>query len=475
VPMVLGDPACLSVWVGLGSAGAAPGLLLALQHGLTGGQGIGSAASKILETSSIAIAVTAPVIAIHGGSAGPAGLVTNLIAIPWTGLVLLPLSLVSLALVCLPGWVVFDGLLALAAALGRWTLDVIEVAAEWVPDLEASGPPAWPYLVLAAGLGSLTLRSQPLWSRVGLALASSMVLTLAPLRMIAPPPPRLVVLDVGQGDAILVEGREGALLVDAGRALGGDIDLGRSVVLPALRALGVERLELVVASHADLDHRGGLPAVLAGMPVGELWLPPGGERDPAFGELRGVAREMGVAVVERGAGDPVQHAGDLDIEVLWPPHGEPAASRNEGSLVLRVQVSGDSGHATSLLLTGDLGREGERGLLSRGRDIAAHILKVGHHGSRGSSFPSFLDAVGAVLAVVSAPCHGRAGLPSLEALTRIDHAGAKVAWTGRDGALIVALYPQSGSWRANDVERGVRGWGTPRICGGPEWRGHGFD
>jgi len=89
-------------------------------------------------------------------------------------------------------------------------------------------------------------------------------------------------LDVGQGDAIVVQGRSGALLVDGGTALPDGTDLGRSVVAPALAALGVARLDVVAASHADLDHRGGLAGVLEAVRVARLWLPAGGLAEPGF-------------------------------------------------------------------------------------------------------------------------------------------------------------------------------------------------
>src|SRR5262249_2411999 len=147
-----------------------------------------------------------------------------------------------------------------------------------------------------------------------------------------PPPPRAVFLDVGQGDAVLVQGRGASLLVDGGVALPEGFDAGERIVVPALGALGVGRLALVVASHGDLDHVGGLAAVLRARPVERLWLPPGGAADPGFARLLEAARERGVPVEERGAGDPPLTLADLRVETLWPPRRGAAASRNDASL-----------------------------------------------------------------------------------------------------------------------------------------------
>ena len=241
-------------------------------------------------------------------------------------------------------------------------------------------------------------------------------------------------LDVGQGDAVLVQGREASVLVDGGVAVPERFDAGERVVVPALGALGVAALDLVVASHADLDHAGGLPAVLRALPVRRLWLPPGGRDDPAFAALLEVANARGVAVEERAAEDPPWRIGDLRIETLWPGRGASRRSRNDASLVLRVHVGG-----RIVLLPGDLELAGEQGLAAA--ELRADLLKLGHHGSRTSSSRAFLRAVSPALAIVSAPRHGRFGMPHREVVERLAAERIPWRWTGRDGALLVGLGP----------------------------------
>jgi competence protein ComEC len=265
------------------------------------------------------------------------------------------------------------------------------------------------------------------------AVALAALLAVAPPAPLPPAPPRLVVLDVGQGDAALVQGRSGAVLVDAGPARD-DFDAGERRVVPALRALGVTRLDLVIATHADLDHRGGLPAVLRGVPVAELWLPFGALGDPGFADALAAARAAGTRVREAGRGSPRRTAGELVIDPIWPPQSG-RGSRNQRSLVVRVTTLG----GMRVLLPGDLDASAEAQLVALQSDARADVLLLPHHGSRGSSSPVFLDAVAPRLAIASAPCRSRFGMPHPDVRARLAERAVPLAWTGRDGALLLAL------------------------------------
>ena len=249
---------------------------------------------------------------------------------------------------------------------------------------------------------------------------------------------------MGQGDATLVQGTRAAMLVDAGTALPDGADMGALVVVPALRALGVRRLAVAVASHGDLDHCGGLASVLRAIPTERLWLPFGALREPALVALVLEARARGVRVEERGAGSPREAIGDLLVAALWPPRAESASrSQNDRSLTLRIELAG-----RSLLLAGDLETPAEEALVASGAPLRADLLKLSHHGSRTSSSPVFLDAVGGTVAVASAPRWSRFGMPHPEVAQRVHDAGYALWWTGRDGAVLIGLEPRL--W--------VRGW-----------------
>jgi len=387
-----------------------------------------------LRTSASATAVTAPLVALHFGVVSPLGWLANGVAVPLTSLVLLPLALA--AGLTAASWPAAGGALAAALAgaarIADACLEACVALAAITPARVAVAP--GPLALLAAGaLAIACVRARHTLLRLALALLAAAAPALGPPPPLEPAAPRVVFLDVGQGDAALVQGRDAAVLIDAGTALE-TFDAGERVVLPALGALGVTRLDLVVASHADLDHRGGLAAVLRALPVARLWFPPGGRADPAFRELVALARARGVATSERAAGEAPLCVGDLVVQTLWPPRSARPASRNDASLVLRVELA-----RRSLLFPGDLEAEGEARLAARGIDLFASILKLGHHGSRTSSTPAFLAAVSPELAIVSAPRHGRFGMPHAEVVGRLEAARIPWRWTGRDGAVIVGL------------------------------------
>lgn len=391
-----------------------------------------------LDTSVLATAATAPIAAAVIGLLSPWGLVANLVAVPWTGSVLLPLALTAATLAAAaPAGGFTDAAMHVAGVLAEGSLAMLLRLASQAPPAWETRPPAWAVgAALLTALAMLRIRSRT--ARLVLTSCSLALLVVAPPPRIRPPPPRMVVLDVGQGDATLVQGRRASVLVDAGTALPGGIDLGASVVVPALRALGVRGLDLAVATHADLDHRGGLASVLGRIRVDRLWLPPGALTDPAFESLRAVARVRGTVLEERGAEDPAARIGDLVIETPWPPRDPGAVrSRNDASLVLRVSVAG-----RRMLLTGDIEAATEAALLARGAALSADVLKLAHHGSRTSSTPEFLAALAGAVAIASAPRFGRFGMPHRETIERTREAGYSLWWTGRDGAVLVGLEPR---------------------------------
>ena len=394
-----------------------------------------------LRMSATALAASAPLAALHFGRVAPAALAANLAAVPLTGVAILPASLVAAAAAALaPGWPSLAAAPAAVTRLGGAALDAIARLAVLGPGAERVVAPAPAAVALSVACALAALRARGTGARIAAAALGHAALVLAPPPAALPLRPRAVVLDVGQADATLVQGRRAALLVDAASALRDGPDLGRSVVRPALAALGVSRLDLLAVTHADLDHRGGVPAVLETLPTERLWLPAGAGADPAFADLLATARRRGVRVEERGQGDPPLALGDLRVEVLWPPHAgaaEAGGSDNDRSLVLRVAVEGGG----RILLPGDVEAAGEAGLLGAPDVLAADVLKLAHHGSRTSSGEAFLRAVGPALAIASAPCLGRFGMPHPSVAARVARAGASLWWTGRDGAVAIGLTP----------------------------------
>jgi competence protein ComEC len=387
--------------------------------------------ASTLRTSATAIAATAPIVAWHGGGVSCAALAANWLALPWLGIAVLPAALTAAvaAALDLPG---ASALIRAAGWLSSVTVDALAWIARALPALDRAAP-ATSWWIASLGLAAIGFAARATAVRVAVALALAGLLAIAPPAPISPPPPRLVVLDVGQGDAAVVQGRRGVVLVDAGPARD-DFDAGERRVVPALRALGVERLDVVIATHADLDHRGGLPAVLRSVPVGELWLPFGAIGDPGFRDAVAAARAAGTAVREAGRGSPRRAVGELVVDPLWPPKSG-RGTRNQRSLVVRITAPS----GLRVLLPGDLDARAEAQLLAREPDPRADVLLLPHHGSRGSSSAAFLDAVAPRLAIASAPCRSKFGMPHPDVRARLAERAVPLAWTGRDGALRLAL------------------------------------
>jgi competence protein ComEC len=242
---------------------------------------------------------------------------------------------------------------------------------------------------------------------------------------------RATFLDVGQGDAAVVELAGGrVLVVDAGGFAGSDFDTGAAIVEPFLRARKVGSIDALVLSHAHPDHAGGLAHLVRRLAPDELWWSGSGGTGRAWEEIVRALRETGTPVRRLRAGDAI--AGFPEVDVLHPPVAWDHRSLNEGSLVLRV-FDGMS----SVLLTGDAEVDAEAAMLAAPDRLRSSVLKVPHHGSRTSSGWRFVEAVDPAVAVVSAGADNRFGHPAPEVLARYARRGTIVRRTDRCGAVTV--------------------------------------
>jgi competence protein ComEC len=231
----------------------------------------------------------------------------------------------------------------------------------------------------------------------------------------------LVVLDVGQGDALALGFPDGWWLVDAGPR-GPRYDAGESVVLPFLRWAGVRGLEALVVSHGDGDHEGGASAVLRGTRVARVWTPPPFPSSPGpQSRLGGVAIGQGERLRERPS-----------VRVLWPPRTTGASGRsirgdNDASVVL--ELGERQGRA---LLLADVDSTIEA-LLPVDSGVA--VLKVAHHGSASSSGATFLTRARPRRAAISCGRRNPFGHPAPGAMARLAAAGCTIERTDSAGAL----------------------------------------
>jgi len=257
---------------------------------------------------------------------------------------------------------------------------------------------------------------------------------------------RIVFLDVGQGDAtaVLLPGGR-AILVDAGGIPSAPpvdspddevsgFDVGARVVGPALRALGVTRLEALVVTHGDPDHIGGASSVVRQFAPGAIWE---GVPVPPHAGMRALAATAAAAgsIWRTLRVDDEERSGGVSIRVLHPPapEWERQRIRNEDSVVLEIRIG-----EVSVILPGDIGREGERAilpLLSKRSSIV--VLKAPHHGSATSSTPELLDRLRPAVVVFSAGRANQFGHPHPAVVARYRESGARMFSTAADGAIVM--------------------------------------
>lgn len=405
----------------------------------------GRALAVSLFTSAAAVLLTAPISAAYFGRVAPGAILGNLLAVP-----LLALAMPALFLsATFAPWPAVGAWFAHAATPLLWAIDrLARLLSETSWASFELGPPTLLTGLLYVGFLILVtqVRHGP-WYRRRLVLFVGVVWA----GMIAAPVLRLpfgsdrlqiYVIDVGQGDAIAIRTpRRRWLLVDAGPNIQG-FDAGRSRVVPLLREWGVGRLEAWLASHPDLDHVGGGPAVMEAVDVDRVVGV--GLVTGQLGQLE-VLRELAerrVAWLSARAGSSFAVDG-VSLAFLHPPAAGVEMRELEAnalSLVFRLDY-GDF----RMLFTGDLpGELEDRLAVEAPRELRAQVLKVSHHGSASSSTPGFLAAVRPQLAVVSV---GRGNIykhPSPLVIARLGAMGTEVHRTDREGTLVISASPQGG-------------------------------
>jgi competence protein ComEC len=389
---------------------------------------------KLVAPAMAATLVTAPITAFAFGTVAPIGVLANLVAIP-------------LGAAAVPGAIFALGLSGVLPTLGAWLaagaglalalLDLVAGAAAAIPGGHIVSMPGWP---AALGWTGVLLAAWWLWhtprhpwvvaARVAFVVA---VASWGSLLFRAPRDRDGVLtvhfLDVGQGDAAVLRTPAGHwVLIDGGpRTPQGDA--GRRVVLPFLRRLGVSVLSLVVATHGDADHLGGLPAVIEALPARVVLEPGEPLGRPLYLEfLADVERDAATWHPAR-AGDRVELDG-VTFQVLSPDSAWMAlpVDVNEHGVVLLVQYG-----ATRLLFQADAGLPVEARL--HGRVGHVDLLKVGHHGSRTATSDAWLEELSPDEAVISVGAHNSYGHPTPEVLERLGRHHIETLRTDRLGTI----------------------------------------
>jgi competence protein ComEC len=375
---------------------------------------------------------TAPLVAVHFGRASPIALPANLLAAPTVAPVMwLGFAAASIGQVA-PG--LAAPLVALTGPPLGYLAGLARVAAA-LPGAQVAMPPAAIAVVCALAARLLTTddadRAQPR-RRAALAvvlvvtLAAAVAPTLLPSRALAPPPDgdlRVTALDVGQGDATLLQAGGHAVLVDAGPP--------GAPIAAQLRVAGVRRLDALVVTHPQADHDGGAPAVLAALPVDLLLDGRGGDRSATSTAIDAPLLRAQARAIPAQAGQTLD-AGPLALQILWPPPGPAAPGTDPND---RAIVALATAYGATALLTADA----ESPILLPLDLPRVDVLKVSHHGSADDGLPALLERLRPRVALIEVGAHNTYGHPTPATLAALRAAVPIVKRTDQDGAVRIDL------------------------------------
>ncbi|NNM78833.1 MAG: MBL fold metallo-hydrolase, partial [Gallionella sp.] len=255
----------------------------------------------------------------------------------------------------------------------------------------------------------------------------------------APNTLRMIIFDVGQGLAVAVQTHDHALLFDTGPDFSGDADSGNRILVPALRALGIDRLDGLILSHDDLDHTGGTTSVMQAMPID--WV------TSSLPDSSPLLRNFPRQAIQEMKGS--RHCTDGDhwlwdgvrFDILHPAAGADTSIKphdNDLSCVLRISLG-----EQHILIVGDIEKKSEQRLLdNHAEQLPASLLVVPHHGSKTSSTPDFVAAVLPDYAVFTTGYRNRYGHPKEEVVQRYADSGAELLRSDEDGAILVEMNAQ---------------------------------
>ena len=382
--------------------------------------------------------VTAPLTAHYFYQLNWVGMISNLV-VPLVATLVIPLALLSAVISLAWTTQVFP-----LAALNEWLAGGLLAIVEWFADwpwamAHLPSPSLLTLAVIYLGLAALWWRRQRWLRRV--AVGAVIGWALIALAGLARPAERLRVafLDVGQGDAAIVRFPDDRLMLIDGGPRYGDYDTGRAVVAPYLWNHGDRHVDYLVATHPQADHIGGQTSVLEKFSIGEVWHNGVNKSGVLAARWRSALSANGARQeTVRAASEPIR-IGGVAIDRLHPSaefvDRHPALTargENDLALVLRLRYG-----EHQFLFTGDIEQAAERELVraAAGR-LPATVLKVAHHGSRTSSAPEFLSAVGPREAVVSVGARNPYRHPAPDVVARYDAAGIALLRTDQDGQVL---------------------------------------
>jgi competence protein ComEC len=373
----------------------------------------------------------------------------NVIFIPFFSLFVLPLSFVLFFIML---WL--PELLPVIVPVMTYPLKIINSAAVWFAELPAGtlvfGKPSirmmGMYVFVIVLFFYLLEKNRYMAAYISLIMCLLFHWNISYLN----PFGKVVVLDIGQGDAIFIRlpFNKGEYLLDTGGTFSfpqeewktrkKEFNSGDQVLVPFLKAEGVRKLDKLILSHGDYDHIGNVSSLWTNVKIKEMFVPIGFGSGELETEILRESDERGVhkETVRPGTG------WDIDgFSFLFLHPDKVYEEKNDGSVVVYAKLGG-----STWLFTGDLEEKGERNLMNRYPDLEVDVLKAGHHGSRTSSNAFFVELLKPEVALISAGRNNQFGHPHPEVLEQFDEAGVIIYRTDMHGAIIFQFTHQVGTF-----------------------------
>lgn len=313
------------------------------------------------------------------------GFIANLLAIPWVGFIVVPLAIISLFIAQCTS---MNALLIPA----QWSVKLLLAYLHWVDSLSQMNL-TFSFARIDSALillGMMLLFVVIPYKKIALIGLTLLLSALFPAyQQIKPQGLQIDVLDVGQGLAVLVRTQKHQLLYDTGQRFYQGSDMGQLAIIPYLRTLGIKKLNRIIISHPDLDHRGGLLSIEKVIAVDDLVVD-----KPAF--------------YHRGQNCHTLPPWVWDgVNFQFLAIAEQFRDKNNSSCVLQIKTSNQT-----ILLTGDIEKKAERFLITHYKEqLKANLLLIPHHGSRTSSTVAFIQAVAPDYAIISSGFDNRYHFP----------------------------------------------------------------
>lgn len=372
-------------------------------------------------------------------------LITNLVVIPLIGVVLLVSILAIISYFILP----FIGkyLFFLAGFAFQFLIEIAETFSS-IPFASISLPSfTWwgmiIYIFLLLILGSyIPLQIKKVrWATFG---TMSLLLICILISIFIKDPLKVTFLDVGQGDSALIETpNHKNILIDGGgypSYQGEERKISEKVLLPALQAKRIRKLDLAIVSHPHDDHIKGIEELVGNIPIDALGIYD--MENEYLKRIKSLAVKNGVQILNLKAGNTFNIGSNITLEVLSPLEKfsieDEQKDINNASLVLKMEYQ-----SSSFLFTGDIEQKIEKQLVTHKKDIEADVLKVPHHGSDTSSSKEFIKEVSPDICVISLGENNTFGHPSLDTIETLENITPYIYRTDREGAVEVST---NGNW-----------------------------